>query len=78
MMNACKKEALSWYEKAGKIGMYFCDEKYDIALWYRKLERFNEVYQVYLDIADTHRKNGYELEVEQALGYAKETEDKIN
>jgi len=70
-------EALTWYEKAGEIGTYFCDEKYDIAMCYRKLERFKEAYQVYLDIADIHRKNGYEVEAEQALGYAKEIEDKI-
>ena len=68
-------EALTWYEKAGEIGTYFCDEKYDIALCYRELGRFKEAYQVYLDIADIHRKNGYDVEAEQALGYAKEIED---
>ncbi len=71
------EEALAWYEKAGEIGTYFCDEKYDIALCYRKLGRFKEAYQVYLEIAEIHRKNGYDVEAEQALGYAKEIEDKI-
>ena len=70
-------EAILWLEKAGKIGTYFCDEKYTIALCYRKLEKFKEAYQVYLEIADVHRKNGYDVEAEQALGYAKEIEDKI-
>ena len=70
-------EAIAWCEKAGEIGTYFCDEKYDIALCYRKLEKFKEAYQVYLEIADIHRKNGYDVEAEQALGYAKEIEDKI-
>lgn len=70
-------EAIVWFEKAGEIGTYFCDEKYDIALCYRKLEKFKEAYQVYLEIADIHRKNGYDVETEQALGYAKEIEDKI-
>ena len=70
-------EAIVWLEKAGEIGTYFCDEKYDIALCYRKLEKFKEAYQVYLEIADIHRKNGYDVEAEQALGYAKEIEDKI-
>ena len=70
-------EAIVWFEKAGEIGTYFCDEKYDIALCYRKLEKFKEAYQVYLEIADIHRKNGYDVEAEQALGYAKEIEDKI-
>jgi hypothetical protein len=30
-----------------------------------------------LEIADIHRQNGYDVEAEQALGYAKEIEDKI-
>ena len=71
------EEALVWLKKAGEIGTYFCDEKYTIALCYRKLEKFKEAYQVYLEIADIHRKNGYDVEAEQALGYAKEIEDKI-
>ena len=70
-------EAITYYKKAGNIGTYFCDEKYAIAMCYRKLEKFKEAYQVYLEIADIHRKNGYDVEAEQALGYAKEIEDKI-
>lgn len=70
-------EAIEYYEKAGQIGTYFCDEKYSIAMCYRKLGKFKEAYQLYLEIADTHRKNGYDVEAEQALGYAKEIEDKI-
>jgi len=71
------EEAITFYEKAGKIGTYFCDEKYAIAMCYRKLERFKEAYQIYLEIAEIHRKNGYDVEAEQVLGYAKEIEDKI-
>ena len=70
-------EAITYYKKAGDIGTYFCDEKYAIAMCYRKLEKFKEAYQLYLEIADIHRKNGYDVEAEQALGYAKEIEDKI-
>ena len=70
-------EAIEYLEKAGKIGTYFCDEKYLLASCYQKLERFNEAYQTFLEIADIHRKNGYDVEAEQALGYAKEIEDKI-
>ena len=71
------EEAITFYEKAGKIGTYFCDEKYAIAMCYRKLERFKEAYQIYLEIAEIHRKNGFDVEAEQASGYAKEIEDKI-
>ena len=71
------EEAIVYLEKAGGIGTCFCDEKYLLASCYQKLERFNEAYQTYLEIADIHRKNGYDIEAEQALGYAKEIEDKI-
>ena len=70
-------EAIEYLEKAGKIGTYFCDEKYLLASCYQKLEKFKEAYHIYLEIADIHRKNGYDVEAEQALGYAKEIEDKI-
>lgn len=71
------EEAIACYEKAGELGTYFCDEKYPIAMCYRKLEKFKEAYQIYLEIADIHRKNGYDVEADQALGYAKKIEDKI-
>ena len=71
------EEAIPCYEKAGTLGTFFCDEKYSIAMCYRKLERFSEAYQIYLEIADIHRKNGYDVEADQALGYAKEIEDKV-
>jgi tetratricopeptide (TPR) repeat protein len=69
--------AITCFKKSGEMGTPFCDEKYEIAWCYRKLEKFKEAYQVYLEIADIHRKNGYDVEAEQALGYAKEIEDKI-
>ena len=71
------EEAIASYEKAGELGTFFCDEKYAIAMCYRKLENFKEAYRIYLEIADIHRKNGYDVEAEQALGYAKEIEGKI-
>ena len=69
--------AIEHFKKAGEFGTPFCDEKYRIAWCCRKLEKFKEAYQIYLEIADIHRKNGYDVEAEQALGYAKEIEDKI-
>ena len=71
------EKAVEYFEKAGEIGTPFCDEKYRIAWCYQKLEKFKDAYQIYLEIADIHRKNGYDVEAEQALGYAKEIEDKI-
>ena len=69
-------EAIEYLEKAGKIGTYFCDEKYTMAMCHRKLGNFKQAYRLYLEIADIHRKNGYDVEAQQALGYAKEIEDK--
>jgi len=71
------EKALEWFFQAGEIGTPFCDEKYQIAWCYKKLERFREAHQIYLEIADIHRKNGYDVEAEQALGYAREIEGKI-
>ena len=71
------EKAIEYFQKAGKVGTPFCDEKYRIAWCYRELKKFKEAYQIYLEIADIHRKNGYDVEAEQALGYAKEIENKI-
>ena len=71
------EDAITCYEKAGELGTYFCDEKYSIAMCYRKLENFKEAHRIYLEIADIHSKNGFDVEADQALGYAKEIEDKI-
>jgi len=70
-------EAIRYLEKAGELGTYFCDEKYTLAMCYRKLEKFNEAHRIYLEIADIHRKNGYDVEADQALGYAKGIEDML-
>lgn len=71
------EEAITYYEKAGALGTYFCDEKYSIAMCYRKLGKFKEAHKIYLDIVDIHRKNGFDVEANLTLGYAKEIEDKI-
>jgi tetratricopeptide (TPR) repeat protein len=71
------ERAIEYFEKAGEIGTPFCDEKYRIAWCYRELKKFKEAYQIYLEIADIHRKNGYDVEAEQALGYAREIENKV-
>ena len=71
------ERAIESFEKSGQMDPPFCDEKYLLASCYKKLEKFKEAYQVYLEIAEIHRKNGYDVEAEQALGYAKEIEDKV-
>ncbi len=71
------EKAIEFLDKAGKSGTPFCDEKYQIAWCYEQIGKFSEAYEVYLNIADIHRKNGYDVEAEQALGYAKKIENKI-
>ena len=71
------EKAIEFLDKAGKSGTPFCDEKYQIAWCYEQIGKFSEAHEVYLNIADIHRKNGYDVEAEQALGYAKKIENKI-
>ena len=71
------EKAIECFVKSGEVGTPFCDDKYRIAWCYQKLERFKDAYRTYLEIANVHRKNGYDVEAEQALGYAKDIEEKI-
>ena len=64
--------AIDYFKKAEKIGTCFCDEKYSLALCYKKLGNTEKAYDIYMEIADIHQKNGYDVEAQQALMYAKE------
>ena len=70
-------DAIECFERSGELGTPFCDEKYELAWCYRKLENFKEAHRIYLEIAEIHRKNGFDVEADQAMGYAREIEDKI-
>ena len=79
----CKKlkkydEALMYYNKAGEIGTYFCDELYCIANLYEDLGEFKKACSVYMQIADTQRNRGYDVEAEMAEKQARECSEQVN
>lgn len=71
-------EALKYYNKAGEIGTYFCDELYCIANMYEDLEEFEKAYSEYMKISEIQRSRGYDVEAEMAEKQAKECSEKLN
>lgn len=79
----CKKlkkydEALIYYDKAGKIGTYFCDELDCKAGLYQEIGDYQKAYDVYIKMADIYRTRGYDIEAEMTEKYAKECLEKMN
>ncbi len=70
-------EALEYYDRAGEIGTYFCDELYCKANCYEDLGDYEKSYDVYMEIADTLRQRGYDVEADMAEENAKEIKKKI-
>lgn len=67
----CKKfgrydEALKYYERAGEIGTYFCDELYCIAQLYEDIGENGKAYEYYMKIAYTLSSRGLDVEAERA------------
>ena len=70
-------EALACYNKAGEIGTYFCDELYCKASLYEDLEDYEKSYAEYMNLADTLRNRGYDVEADAAEKDAEEVRRKI-
>lgn len=70
-------EALMYYDKAGEIGTYFCDELYCKASLYEDLGDYQKAYNIHMEIADTLRKRGFDVEADMAEENAKEAKSKI-
>lgn len=70
-------EAMEYYNKAGEIGTYFCDELYCKASFYEDLGDCQKSHDVYMQIADTLRRRGYDVEADVAEESAKEVKKKI-
>lgn len=70
-------EAMEYYNKAGAIGTYFCDELYCKAWLYDDLGDYKKAYDAFMEIADTYRKRGYDVEADMAEENAKEVKMKI-
>lgn len=79
----CKKlknydEALKYYDKAGEIGTYFCDEMDCKAGLYQEIGEYQKAYNEYMKMAEIYRSRGYDIEAEMMEKYAKECQEKIS
>ena len=70
-------EALEYYDRAGEIGTYFCDELYCKASLFEDLGDYEKSGEMYMKIADTLRQRGYDVEADMAEESAKEVKKKI-
>ena len=70
-------EALDCYNKAGKIGTYFCDELYCKASLYEDLGDYEKAYTEYMKLSDILRNRGYDVEADAAEKDAEEVKKKI-
>ena len=78
----CKKlknydEALNCYNKAGKIGTYFCDEMDCKVGLYEELCEYEKAYNECIKMVDIYRSRGYDVEADMAEKRAKEIKDKM-
>ena len=60
------EEAMRYYDKAGQIGTYFCDEKYCKACLYEDLGEIEKAAQEYMEIAQILQSRGFDVEAEMA------------
>ncbi len=70
-------EALTYYNKAGEIGTYFCDELDCKANLYEDLGDFKKANEIFLEMADILCKRGYDVEAQMIERRAKECLEKI-
>lgn len=70
-------EALEYYDKAGEIGTYFCDEMDCKAGLYKDMGEFEKAYNEYIKMADIYRNRGYDVEADMMEKHAEEAKSKI-
>jgi len=69
-------EALEYYDKAGEIGTYFCDELDCKASLYEEICEYEKAYNEYMKMADIYRSRGYDVEADIAEKRAEEIKRK--
>ncbi len=69
-------EALAYYNRAGEIGTYFCDELYCKASLYEDLGDYEKAIEMHMKIAATLRQRGYDVEADAAEKDAEEVKRK--
>ncbi len=70
-------EALIYYDRAGEIGTYFCDEIDGKANLYKEMGEYEKAYNEYIKMAEIYRSRGYDVEAQISEGYAEELKDKL-
>lgn len=71
-------EALTYYNKAGEIGTYFCDDLDCKATLYKEMGEYEKAYNEYMKMADIYRSRGYDVEADITEKHAKECLEKLN
>lgn len=71
-------EAFGYWDKAGKIGTYFHDEVYCKAYCYEDMGEFDKAARILFDLADTLRREHYDVEAEMAEEDARIMKGKTN
>lgn len=69
-------EALSYYDKAGEIGTYFCDEMDCRAGMFEEMGEHEKAYNEYIKMADIYRNKGFDVEAEIITKRAEEVKTK--
>ncbi len=69
-------EAMKYYDTAGEIGTYFCDELDSKANLYKEMGEFEKAYDEYIKMAGEYRNRGYDVEAEMIEKQAKECLEK--
>lgn len=72
------EQALEYYNKAGEIGTYFCDEMDCKAGLYTETGEYEKAYNEYMKMAEIYRSRGYDVEAEIVEKLAEEVSRKKN
>ena len=70
-------EALEYYNRAGEIGTYFCDEMDCKVGLYEEMGEYEKAYNECIKMADIYRSRGYDVEADIAEKRAEEIKRKI-
>ena len=70
-------EALEYYNRAGEIGTYFCDEMDCKVGLYEEMGEYEKAYNECIKMADIYRSRGYDVEADMAEKRAEEVKNKI-
>lgn len=71
-------EALRYYDKAGEIGTYFCDEMDGRANLFADMGEYQKAYDEYMKMAEIYRDRGYDVEADIMEKTAKKIKEKTD